>query len=120
MNDPIDTIDITDDTNDTDTSHKLNRTLIVHPSFCCKTYLLLNKFQINCFDNHEQKLHIITRSPEQYTNIEIDVSEEEDLEDKTKYGFQSYCVVFDDMLDSNQKLIDPFFTRRSHNNLKVY
>ena len=29
-------------------------------------------------------------------------------------------TVFDDMLDTSQKLIDPFFTRRRHNDLDVY
>ena len=43
------------------------------------------------------------------------VSVEEDLED-----FQNCCVVFDDMLDSNQKLIDPIFTRGRHNKLDVH
>ena len=98
-----------------------NRTLIVGPSFCGKTHLLLNKLQLIRLDNPEQKICIITRSPEQYNKIEIeDVSVEEDLGDKSIQDFQNCCVVFDDMLDSNQKLIDPFFTRRRHNDLDVY
>ena len=98
-----------------------NRTLIVGPSFCGKTHLLLNKLQLIRLDNPEQKLCIITRSPEQYKKIEIeDVSVEEDLGDKSIQDFQNCCVVFDDMLDSNQKLIDPFFTRGRHNDLDVY
>ena len=43
---------------------------------------------------------------------------EEDLGDKSIQDFQNCCVVFDDMLDSNQKLIDPFFTRGRHNDLE--
>ena len=98
-----------------------NRTLIVGPSFCGKTHLLLNKLQLFRLDNPEQKICIITRSPEQYNKIEIeDVSVEEDLGDKSIQEFQNCCVVFDDMLDSNQKLIDPFFTRGRHNDLDVY
>ena len=98
-----------------------NRTLIVGPSFCVKTHLLLNKLQLIRLDNPEQKICIITRSPEQYNKIEIeDVSVEEDLGDKSIQDFQNCCVVFDDMLDSNQKLIDPFFTRGRHNDLDVY
>ena len=98
-----------------------NRTLIVGPSFCGKTHLLLNKLQLLRLDNPEQKICIITRSPEQYNKIEIeDVSVEEDLGDKSIQDFQNCCVVFDDMLDSNQKLIDPFFTRGRHNDLDVY
>ena len=98
-----------------------NRTLIVGPSFCGETHLLLNKLQLFRLDNPEQKICIITRSPEQYNKIEIeDVSVEEDLVDKSIQDFQNCCVVFDDMLDSNQKLIDPFFTRGRHNDLDVY
>ena len=91
------------------------------PSFCGKTHLLLNKLQLIRLDNPEQKICIITRSPEQYNKIEIeDVSVEEDLGDKSIQDFQNCCVVFDDMLDSNQKLIDPFFTRGRHNDLDDY
>ena len=98
-----------------------NRTLIVGPSFCGKTHLLLNNLQLIRLDNPEQKICIITRSPEQYNKIEIeDVSVEEDLGDKSIQDFQNCCVVFDDMLDSNQKLRDPLFTRGRHNDLDVY
>ena len=98
-----------------------NRTLIVGPSFCGKTQLLLNKLQLIRLDDNTRKIHIITRSPEQYSNIEIEqVKVEEDLEDKSIQDFQNCCVVFDDMLDTSQKLIDPFFTRGRHNDLDVY
>ena len=117
-----------DDTDNND--NNCNRTLIVGPSFCGKTYLLLNKLQLIRLDNPEQKICIITRSPEQYNKIQIEdtpqaellrcVSVEEGLGDKSIQGFQNCCVVFDDMLDSNQKLIDPFFTRGRHNDLDVY
>ena len=98
---------------------KFNRTLIVGPSFCGKTYLLLNKIKLRRFDYPDQQIKIITRSPEQYENIDVeDVSVEEQITDFQDY--QNCCVVFDDMLDSNQKLIDPFFTRGRHNDLDVY
>ena len=110
---------IDDNNNQIDTN--CNRTLIVGPSFCGKTHLLLNKLQLIRLDDNTRKTHIITRSPEQYNKIEIeDVSVEEDLGDKSIQDFQNCCVVFDDMLDSNQKLIDPFFTRGRHNDLDVY
>ena len=105
------------------------RTLTVGPSFCVKTHLLSNKFQLIRLRDSEEQIHIITRSPEQYskagfaytiTNTELCTSVEEDLEDKTIQNFQNCCVVFDDMLDSNQNLIDPFFTRGRHNDLDVY
>ena len=119
-------INTNDDTDNNDNimftggQQSCNRTLIVGPSFCGKTHLLLNKLQLIRLDNPEQKICIITRSPEQYNKIEIDVSVEEDLGDKSIQDFQNCCVVFDDMLDSNQKLIDPFFTRGRHNDLDVY
>ena len=98
-----------------------NRTLIVGPSFCGKTHLLLNKLQLIRLYDNEKQIYIITRSPNQYEDLEIEqVKVEEDLEDKTIQDFQNCCVVFDDMLDTSQKLIDPFFTRGRHNDLDVY
>ena len=110
-----------DDDNDSQIDDNCNRTLIVSPSFCGKTHLLLNKLQLIRLDDNTRKIHIITRSPEQYSNIEIEqIKVEEDLEDKSIQDFQNFCVVFDDMLDTSQKLIDPFFTRGRHNDLDVY
>ena len=109
------------DDNNNQIENNCNRTLIVGPSFCGKTHLLLNKLQLIRLDDNTRKIHIITRSPEQYNKTEIeDISVDEDLEDKSIQDFQNCCVVFDDMLDSNQKLIDPFFTRGRHNDLDVY
>ena len=85
--------------------------------------MLLNKLRLNRLNDYETnspspQIHIITRSPEQYEDVKLelelgdalqDVSVEENLEDLEMY--RGCCVVFDDMLDSNQKLIDPFFTR---------
>ena len=45
---------------------------------------------------------------------------EEDVENKTIQDLQTCCVVFDDMLVSNQKLLDPILTRGRHNDLDVY
>ena len=76
--------------------------------------MFINKLQLIRLDNPEQKIRIITRSSEQYKNIQLedeDVSVEEVLENRTIHDFQNCCVVFDDMLDSDQKPIDPFFTR---------
>ena len=119
---------ITNDDNDNNDNIMFNRTLIVGPSFCGKTHLLLNKLQLIRLDDNTRKIHIITRSPEQYSNtallasgIEIEqVKVEVDLEDESIQDFQNCCVVFDDMLDTSQKLLDPFFTRGRHNDLDVY
>ena len=70
------------DDNNNQIENNCNRTLIVGPSFCGKTHFLLNKLQLIRLDDNTRKLHIITRSPEQYNKIEIeDVSVEEDLGD---------------------------------------
>ena len=58
-----------------------------------------------------RQIRIITGIPEQYEDLELgdalqDISEEENVEDLEMY--RRCCAVFDDMLDSNQKLIDPF------------
>ena len=118
----------TDDDNENQIDNNCSRTLIVGPSFCGKTHLLLNKLQLIRLDDNTRKIHIITRSPEQYSNTALLASDikieqvkvEEDLEDKSIQDFQSCCVVFDDFLDTSQKLIDPFFTRGRHNDLDVY
>ena len=118
---------ITNDNND-NIDNNCNRTLIVGPSFCGKTHLLLNKLQLIRLYDKEKQIHIITRSPGHYseaalwnTNTELeDISVDEDLEDRTIQDFQNCCVVFDDMLDTSQKLTDPFFTRGRHNDLDVY
>ena len=90
-----------------DNNNMFNRTLIVGPSFCGKTHLLLNKLQLNRLDNPEQPIKIITRSPEQYSEAALlynnlgeteELEVEEDLEDRTIQDFQNCCVVFDDML----------------------
>ena len=114
--------------NNDNIDNNCNRTLIVGPSFCGKTHLLLNKLQLIRLYDKEKQIHIITTSPGQNseaaprnTNTEIeDISVDEDLEDRTIQDFQNCCVVFDDMLDTSQKLIDPFFTRGRHNDLDVY
>ena len=89
--------------------------MIVGPSFCGETYFLLNKLQLIRLGTPEQQIKRMTRSPEHYTNIEIeDVLVEDDLSDKSIEDFQNCCVVFDDKLDSNQKLIDSISTTGRH------
>ena len=91
---------IDDNNNQIDTAtlslhNNCNRTLIVGPSFCGKTHFLLNKLQLIRLDDNTRKIHIITRSPEQYSNIKIEqVKVEEDLEDKSIQDFQNCCVQF--------------------------
>ena len=101
--------------------NETNRTLIVGPSFCGKTHLFLNKLRLIRLEDPEKQIRIITRSPEQYEDAELyiqGIEVEENVGDLEEY--RGCCVVFDDMLDSNQKLIDPFFTRGRHKSCDVY
>ena len=101
--------------------NETNRTLIVGPSFCGKTHLLLNKLRLIRLEDPEKQIRVITRSPEQYEDVELYIQEievEENVGDLEEY--RGCCVIFDDMLVSNKKLIDPFFTRRRHKSRDVY
>ena len=71
-------------------NNEINRALIVGPSFCGKTHLLINKLLLIRLDNPEKQIKIITRSPEQYENIQLeDFSVEENLEDRAIQDFQN-------------------------------
>ena len=114
---------IANDDNNNSGVNETNRTLIVGPSFCGKTHLLLNKLRLIRLEDPEKQIRIITRSPEQYEDVKLDlelgdIEVEENVGDLEEY--RGCCVVFDDMLDSNQILIDPFFTRRRHKSCDVY
>ena len=57
--------------NNHNNDNKCNRTLIVLPSFCGKTHLLLNKLRLIRLEDPEKQICIITRSPEQYEDAEL-------------------------------------------------
>ena len=83
--------------------------------------MLLNKVRLIRLEDPEKQIRIITRSPEQYEVVELyiqGIEVEENVGDLEEYS--GCCVVFDDMLDSNQKLIDPYFTRGRHKSCDVY
>ena len=48
-----------------------NRTIIVSPSFCGKSHLLLNKLRLIRLEDPERQIRIITRIPEQYKLLEV-------------------------------------------------
>ena len=74
-----------DDNNNND---ECNRTLIVGPSFCGRTHLLLNKLQLIRLCYSEKQIKIITKSPGQYKNLEIpNISVGKSLSDE---GIQAY------------------------------
>ena len=89
-----------------------NRVLIVGFSICGITYptnhILFRK---------QEPIFIITKSLNQYPNIEAQTSDEvEALE-----NYENSNVVFDDMLLSKQSSdIDLFFTRCRHNKIDIY
>ena len=70
-------------------------------------------------EDPEKQVRNITRSPEQSEDIGMrGIEVDENVRDLEEY--RGCCVVFDDMLDSNQKLIDPFFTRGIHKSCDVF
>ena len=79
---------------------KRNRTLIVGPLFSGKTYLIFKKKGVINKDRS-----VITIFSEQYEEKYHITNEIGEIID---YG--GGIVILDDMLDSNQKAIDPFIT----------
>ena len=70
--------------------------------FFCKTSLILKKLK----NSPNRDIFIKTGSPEQY-NDEFNTEDEIREVNECEGGI----VVFNDMLDYNQKATDPFFTR---------
>ena len=62
--------------------------------------------------------NIVTRSPKQYKNLDINISVSEDVGDLETN--RKACVVFDDMLDTSENIKYPFFTRGRHHDCDVY
>ena len=65
IDDPSKPLQVTDA--DQRSARFANRTLIVGPCFCGKTYLMLNKILLSELENPDREIKIITRSPNQYT-----------------------------------------------------
>ena len=69
-----------------------NRTLIVGPCFCGKTYLMMIKIPSSELKNPNRKLKFLIRSPNRYPRYNT----AEEL--STIYEYKDCVVVFDDML----------------------
>ena len=68
--------------------NETNITLIVGPSFCGKTHLLLNKLRLIRLEDPEKQIRIITRIPEQYEDVELyiqGIEVEENVGDLEEY-----------------------------------
>ena len=101
-----------------------DRTLIVGPCFCGKTYLMMNKILLSELENPDREIKIITRSPNQHSQNEqtkgLYPNYTTSQEISTIDDYKDCVVIFDDMLDSNQRELCPFFTRGRHENISVY
>ena len=87
-----------------------NRSLIVDPSFSSKTFLRRkNSIIVFIRDNI-----IIAKKSEQYNDQFFAGKEIRKMSDK-----EGGIVVFQFMLNHNQKVTDPFFTKRYHKDLGV-
>ena len=110
-----------DNNKDDNTDNRCNRTLIVGPSFCGKTHLLLNKLRLIRLEDPEKQIHIITRSLGQYNGLHKNashISVEEDPGHQSVQDFRNCCVVFDARLQS--EINKSIFTRGRHNLCDVY
>ena len=74
--------------------------------------MFLSNLHLVRLDDPVRQSRINTRSPELYEGLLEDFSVKENVEDLEMY--RGCCLVIVDTLDSNQKLIDPFFTRGRH------
>ena len=107
-----------------------NRTLIVGPCFCGKTYLIMKLLQELTLQEYDDVVNviIITQSPEQYTDVAgtdvagtgVEYTIEDPNEMKSLEEYRNKVVVFDDVLDHKQKDLEPFFTRGRHKDIDVY
>ena len=89
-----------------------NRTLIIGFSNCGKIFLMNH-----ILHQKQEPLFIITKSLNQYPNIEAQSSDE--IQPLNEYEIS--VVVFDAILQSKQESnIDLFFTRGRHDNIDIY
>ena len=86
--------------------------VIIGPRNVGKTYYMLKVLERR---GDKRPIHIITRSPNQYTNYKTS----NEIKPINKY--KGSVVIFDDMLGAkNSSQIDEFFTRGRHEDLDVY
>ena len=84
-------------------SGNVNRTLVVGPCSCGKTYLIMNKILLIEYDNVDRQIKILARFPSHYLGYETS------YRILSQDVYKNYLVVFDDMLENKQKDISPFF-----------
>ena len=75
--------------------------MIVGPSFCAEAQLLLNTLIEKRLDSPKIEIKVKTRSSEHYSDLDLDLTVEEEFESKTIEDHAGGAVVFDDTLDSN-------------------
>ena len=93
-------------------TYENHRHVIIGPSNVGKTYYMLKILEKL---GNKRPIHIITRSPNQYSNYKTST----DIKPINKY--KGSVVIFDDMLGAeNSCQIDDFFTRGRHEDLDVY
>ena len=93
-------------------TYENHRYVVIGPSNAGKTYYMLKVLEK--IDN-KRPIHIITRSPNQYSNYKTTT------EIKPINKYKGSVVIFDDMLGAkNSSQIDDFFLRGRHEDLDVY
>ena len=106
----IDNVNIVN--NDIVSTYENHRHVIIGPSNVGKTFYMLKVLEKI---GDKRPVHIITRSPNQYSNYKTST------EIKPINKYKGSVVIFDDMLGAkNSSQIDEFFTRGRHEDLDVY
>ena len=103
---------VNNNNNDIVSTTENHRHVIIGPSNVGKTLYMLKVLEKI---GEQRRIHIITRSPNQYPNYK----KSNEIKPINKY--KGSVVIFDDMLGAkNSSQIDEFFTRGRHENLDVY
>ena len=103
---------VNNNNNDIVSTYENHRHVIIGPSNVGKTFYMLKVLEKI---GEQRPIHIITRSPNQYSNYKTS----NEIKPINKY--KGSVVIFDDMLGAkNSSQIDEFFTRGRHEDLDVY
>ena len=87
--------------NDNVSNNNNIRTLSIVPCSSAKTYLMLNKILSVAIKSPKRKLKLLTRSPNEYPDFDIE-------EVYTIDEYKDYVVVFDDMSKIKQNIFSLF------------
>ena len=87
-----------------------NRSSIVEASFLAKVYLITKKIEKSI----DKELFITKNTPERFSASKLEE------ENRNLSEHEGGILIFDDLLDFFYKKLDPFLTKRRHEDFDVY